>query len=62
MSGHLMEEQKNLVDKLLSSLYLPEELPNTQNIISYLTLLFNNLVRFIGEDFTPLNIMRRPFR
>ena len=56
----MMEEQKNLVDKLLSSLYLPEELPNTQNIISYLTLLFNNLVRFIGEDFTPLNIMTLP--
>ncbi len=56
----LMEEQKNMVDKLLSSLYLPEDLPDTQNIISYLTLLFNNLVRFIGEDFTPLNIMTLP--
>ncbi|MFG6382972.1 MAG: chemotaxis protein CheX [Lachnospiraceae bacterium] len=56
----LLEEQKNMVDKLLSSLYLPEDLPQAQNIISYLTLLFNNLVRFIGEDFTPLNVMTLP--
>ncbi|MCI9491892.1 MAG: chemotaxis protein CheX [Lachnospiraceae bacterium] len=56
----LMEEQKTMVDKLLAHLYLPEDLPDTQNIISYLTLLFNNLVRFIGEDFTPLNLMTLP--
>ncbi|EOS24198.1 hypothetical protein C806_02240 [Lachnospiraceae bacterium 3-1] len=56
----MMEEQKDMVDKLLTNLYLPEDLPDTQNITSYLTLLFNNLVRFIGEDFTPLNIMTLP--
>ena len=56
----MMEEQKDMVDKLLTDLYLPEDLPDTQNITSYLTLLFNNLVRFIGEDFTPLNIMTLP--
>ena len=56
----MMEEQKNMVDKLLASLYLPEDLPDAQNITCYLTLLFNNLVRFIGEDFTPLNIMTLP--
>ena len=53
----LVEEQKHMVDKLLSNFYLPEDLPHAEYILSYLTLLFNNLVRFIGEDFTTLNIM-----
>ncbi|MCI9174900.1 MAG: chemotaxis protein CheX [Lachnospiraceae bacterium] len=56
----MMEEQKTMVDKLLADLYLPDDLQDTQNIIAYITLLFNNLVRFIGEDFTPLNIMTLP--
>lgn len=53
----LIEEQKHMVDKLLANFYLPEDLPHAEYILSYLTLLFNNLVRFIGEDFTTLNIM-----
>ncbi|TGY97000.1 chemotaxis protein CheX [Petralouisia muris] len=56
----MMEEQKTMLDKLLADLYLPDDLQDTQNIITYITLLFNNLVRFIGEDFTPLNIMTLP--
>ena len=56
----MMEEQKSMVDKLLADLYLPDDLQDTQNILAYITLLFNNLVRFIGEDFTPLNIMTLP--
>lgn len=56
----LAEEQKNMVDKLLTNLYLQEDVPGTQHIVSYITLLFNNLVRFIGEDFTPLNLMVLP--
>ena len=53
-------EQKHMVDKLLADFYLPEDLPHAEYILSYLTLLFNNLVRFIGEDFTTLNIMNLP--
>ena len=53
----LIEEQQNMVNKLLSDFYLPEDLPHSEHILSYLTLLFNNLVRFIGEDFTTLNVM-----
>ncbi len=53
----LIEEQQDMVNKLLEGFCLPEDLPHSEHIISYLTLLFNNLVRFIGEDFTTLNIM-----
>lgn len=53
----LIEEQQEMVNKLLSDFYLPEDLPHSEHILSYLTLLFNNLVRFIGEDFTTLNVM-----
>lgn len=56
----LMEEQRQMVDKLLSDFYLPEDLPHSEHILSYLTLLFNNLVRFIGEDFTTLSVMTLP--
>lgn len=53
----LIAEQQEMVNKLLSDFYLPEDLPHSEHILSYLTLLFNNLVRFIGEDFTTLNVM-----
>lgn len=56
----LIEEQQHMVDKLLSDFYLPEDLPHSEYILSYLTLLFNDLVRFIGEDFTTLNIITLP--
>ena len=56
----LIEEQKGMVDKLLADFYLPEDVPHSEHIVSYITLLFNNLVRFIGEDFTPLNIITLP--
>lgn len=56
----LIEEQKHMVDKLLADFYLPEDLPHAEYILSYLTLLFNDLVRFIGEDFSTLNIMALP--
>lgn len=48
------EEQKFLVDKLLSNLCEFEDETNSRIAVDYLTLLFNNLVRFIGNDFTPL--------
>lgn len=53
----LIEEQQEMVNKLLSDFYLPEDIPHSEHILSYFTLLFNNLVRFIGEDFTTLGIM-----
>ncbi len=56
----MVDEQKDMVEKLLANFYLPEDAPYSKNILSYLTLFFNNLVRFIGEDFTPLNIIILP--
>ncbi|MBO5302666.1 MAG: chemotaxis protein CheX [Lachnospiraceae bacterium] len=53
--SELEGEQKDNLDYLVRNLMLlsTSELP--EYLIKYLTLLFNNLVRFVGEDFTPLN-------
>lgn len=48
-------EQKNLVDKLLHNLCEFKDETTARTAVDYLTLLFNNLVRFIGNDFTPLD-------
>lgn len=56
----MVDEQKELVNKILGNFYLPVTVPYTNKIVSYLTLLFNNLIRFIGEDFTPLQIIALP--
>ncbi|WP_075719903.1 chemotaxis protein CheX [Roseburia sp. 499] len=53
-------EQQELVDKLLSSFCSQENITEPERLIPYLTLLFNNLIRFIGEDFTPLDIIPMP--
>jgi len=49
------QEQKDNLEMLVRNLFLIsiEDIP--EYIIKYLNLLFNNLLRFIGEDFTPLN-------
>lgn len=57
---NLVIEQKELVDKLLSSFCSKENIEQPERIIPYLTLFFNNLIRFIGEDFTPLEIIPIP--
>lgn len=47
--------QKNNLHTLIRNLLIisTSELPDY--LIKYLTLFFNNLIRFIGEDFTPLS-------
>lgn len=57
---NLAIEQQELVDKLLSSFCSRENIEHTDRVIPYLTLFFNNLIRFIGEDFTPLEIIPMP--
>ncbi len=47
------DSQKN-VEKLLTKLFITSELPPTRFGVMYLELLFNNFVRFVGEDFTIL--------
>lgn len=56
----LLDEQHEIVNKLLSSFTPTTDAPYTDKIVPYLILLFNNLVRFIGEDFTPLEIIPLP--
>lgn len=48
------EEQKEVVDRLLEKFLYIAERPVTEYDYSYTTLLFNNLIRFIGEDFSPV--------
>ncbi|MEG1946148.1 MAG: chemotaxis protein CheX [Lachnospiraceae bacterium] len=56
----MASEQQELVDKLLSSFCIQEDIPHSNKLIPYLTLFFNNLVRFIGQDFTPLQVIALP--
>lgn len=54
------EEHLELINHLLADI-IPEEDAALQEYISeYLLLLFNNLIRFIGNDFTALNILKLP--
>ena len=50
----LQIDQKEQVTKLISHYFKLKDLENSSLYESYLTLLFNNLIRFIGADFTPL--------
>ncbi|MCI9531698.1 MAG: chemotaxis protein CheX [Lachnospiraceae bacterium] len=56
----LLDEQKEMVDKLLKSFCPQEEIDNLKDILFYLKLLFNSFIRFIGEDFTPLKFITLP--
>lgn len=56
----MLDEQKEMVDKLLMSFCPEEEITNLKDILFYLKLLFNSLIRFIGEDFTPLKFITLP--
>ncbi|MGN0341385.1 MAG: chemotaxis protein CheX [Roseburia sp.] len=48
-------EQKDMVEKLINKFCDFESTTISEKAISYLSLLFNDIVRFIGKDFTPLN-------
>ena len=50
------EQQENL-QSLIQNLLLISVTNIPNFLLQYLTLLFNDLIRFIGEDFTPLNPM-----
>ena len=50
------EEQNNLIHHLLAN--VDEEDSHTVHFNNYLILFFNNLIRFIGDDFTPLNFIK----
>ena len=50
-------ETQEQVATLIKNFLKVDQYTENEYIIHYLTLLFNNLVRFIGDDFTPLNPM-----
>ena len=47
-------ENKEKITKLIERFFMIAEIPVTEYSILYMELMFNNLVRFIGDDFTPL--------
>lgn len=54
----LQIDQKEQVTRLIRHYFKLEVMENSELYESYLTLLFNNLIRFIGADFTPLTPIR----
>ncbi len=49
----LNEENQAAVNKLVERFFLISDVPVNKQSVLYLQLLFNNLVRHIGDDFTP---------
>lgn len=49
------EIQKDIIKRLLDDFCEFKDVEEADIAVEYLTLLFNNLVRFIGNDFTPLD-------
>lgn len=47
-------ENKDKIKRLIERFFMIAEVPVTEYSILYMELMFNNLVRFIGDDFTPL--------
>ena len=47
-------ESREKINQLIERFFLIAEIPYTQYSIMYMELMFNNLVRFIGDDFSPL--------
>lgn len=47
---------KECFKKLVANFCSANEMDNNETLTSYLQLLFNDLIRFIGSDFTPMSI------
>jgi len=50
-------ENKEAVDNIISNFFLYAEMPVNETNVMYLRLMFNSLIRFVGEDFSPLTPM-----
>ena len=48
------DETREIISHLLENFFVATERPLTRYELAYFQLLFNNLVRFIGDDFTPV--------
>lgn len=47
-------EDKEKIKALIEQFFAVAEAPVSEHVVMFLNLLFNDLIRFIGEDFTPL--------
>ncbi|MCI8372853.1 MAG: chemotaxis protein CheX [Lachnospiraceae bacterium] len=52
------DEQSDKVMQLIQHFYKLENDSNSELFSQYITLLFNNIIRFIGKDFTPHEAVR----
>jgi len=46
--------QNNKINSVIKSFYNLSSFSNSEFLTNYISLLFKNLIRFIGDDFTPL--------
>lgn len=52
----MQEEKAGMLDKLVDEMYFNDEIENKDAYVGYISLLFNNIIRFIGDDFIPLEV------
>lgn len=52
------DEQNDRVTQLIQAFYCLENDENSDLFSQYISLLFNNIIRFIGKDFTPHEAIR----
>lgn len=50
-------ENQETVEAIISKFFIMAEMPKSDLNVMYLQLMFNSLIRFIGEDFSPLTPM-----
>lgn len=50
-------ENQEVVESIISKFFLLAEMPVNEANVMYLELMFNSLIRFVGEDFSPLTPM-----
>ena len=50
-------ENQDTINAIISKFFLLAEMPVNEINVMYLELMFNSLIRFVGEDFSPLTPM-----
>ncbi len=54
---NVLNEQRDQLHTLVENFIHQSNISRDNVIIDYIQLLFNDLIRFIGDDFTPLNLI-----
>ncbi|MBR1622322.1 MAG: chemotaxis protein CheX [Pseudobutyrivibrio sp.] len=50
-------ENQEIIEAIISKFFILAEMPVEETNVMYLELMFNSLIRFVGEDFSPLTPM-----